>query len=146
MSSACHIPEEEPSPPSHPSSFHIRRIFAYSLYSLNEMIVFFRRSCPSVLFSDMAASYKVDVSRLSLFSSMYFYAYGTLQVFTGLIADVFEPALLIGGSTLLAAVPAATCGFSRTFAVGCVSRLVRLWAMVGHRRGRHYKKEKTDAT
>jgi MFS family permease len=96
----------------------------YALYCLNEILVFYQRACPSVLYRDIAKSYHVDVSHLSLFSSMYFYAYGILQPFTGLIADVFEPAYLIGGSTFFSSVGAMVCGLSRTFPVGCAGRLL----------------------
>jgi sugar phosphate permease len=105
-------------------SFQVRRIFAYTVYCLNEMLVFYERAVPAVLYSDMSESYHVSVSRLGVFSSMFFYPYGVLQPFTGLIADVFDPARLIGVSTILAAIGAMICGLSPGFAGGCVGRVL----------------------
>jgi sugar phosphate permease len=102
----------------------MRRIFIYVLYSMNEMLVFFQRTCPAVLYDSMATSFNTDASHLSIFSSMYFYSYGVLQPFTGLVADVVEPAFLNGASTFVSSIGAVLCGLAGNFTVGCIGRLL----------------------
>ncbi|OHT17195.1 hypothetical protein TRFO_41207 [Tritrichomonas foetus] len=43
----------------------------------------------------MAAEYNVGVADLNIFTPIYWYSYGVIQIFAGLLADTFEPAYLI---------------------------------------------------
>lgn len=88
------------------------------------MLCFFHRSCTSVTCKDMAVTYGVDPGDLAIFSSMYFYSFTVLVPFTGIIADVMEPAILIFGATILAGIGSMICGFSKTLIVGCVGRIL----------------------
>lgn len=107
-----------------PMSFHIRRIFGFINYCILYALVFFQRTCPSIVSADMAADYKVAIKDLGVFSSIYFYPYAIVQPFAGLLADVVDPALVIGICQLVAGLGAIICGFSKSLSVGCVGRFL----------------------
>jgi MFS family permease len=88
------------------------------------MLVFFQRAAPSALFEDIARSYGVHPARLSLWAALFFFPYALIQPIAGLLADVIEPAFLVGAGTILAAMGVAICGFSGSFVGGCVGRFL----------------------
>lgn len=110
--------------PSRPISFHIRRIGSFIIYSLLYALVFFQRTCPSIVSSDMAIDYGVAIKKLGVFSSIYFYPYAFVQPFAGLLADVIDPAFVIGVCQIIAGAGAIICGFSKSFSVGCIGRFL----------------------
>lgn len=107
-----------------PISFHVRRIFGFINYSILYALVFFQRTCPSIVSADMAADYKVAIKDLGVFSSIYFYPYAIVQPFAGLLSDIVDPALVIGICQLVAGVGAIICGLSKSLSVGCVGRFL----------------------
>ena len=110
--------------PNQSTKFKVCRIFVFSLICLSDLVVYFHRACPNVVGSDMAKSYGVDESKLGVLSSMFYYTYALLQPFSGMLADVVEPAFLISGSGILAAFGSVLCGFSKSLFVGCIGRLI----------------------
>lgn len=106
------------------TGFKVRRIAIFTIIVLCDVIVYFQRSCSTVLADDMAISYGVDPSKIGIFSSLFYYPYSILQPFSGLLADVIEPSYLISGSTLLAAVGAFLCGISKSIFVGYIGRFI----------------------
>ena len=104
--------------------FKIRRMSIFIIIVLCDVIVYFQRSCSTVLADDMAVSYGVDPSKIGIFSSLFYYPYSILQPFSGLLADVIEPSYLISGSTFLAAIGAFLCGISKNLFVGYVGRFI----------------------
>ena len=115
---------EGESSPNKSKAFQVKRALLILFLGLTDMLCFFHRSCPSVTCDQMAQTYGVDVGDLSIFSSMYFYSFTVLVPFTGIIADVMEPTILIFGATLVAASGSVICGFSKTLAVGCLGRIL----------------------
>ncbi|OHT08087.1 transporter [Tritrichomonas foetus] len=107
-----------------PISFHVRRISSFIIISLLYALVFFHRTCPSIVSEDMAIDYGVAKKQLGIFSSVFFYPYGIIQPFAGLFADIIEPSFVIGFSQLLAGVGAFICGFSKSIGVGCLGRFL----------------------
>lgn len=105
-----------------PMSFHIRRIAGFIIYCLLYALVFFQRTCPSIVSNDMAKDYRCHIKDLGVFSSIYFYPYAFVQPFAGLLADVIDPAYVIGVCQLIAGTGAIICGFSKSLSVGCVGR------------------------
>ena len=105
-------------------TFQVKRLILFIFLGLVDMLCFFHRSCPSVTCDDMAKTYGVDVSRLSLFSSMYFYSFTVIVPFAGLFADIMEPAFLLSTATFIAALGSVVCGLSKTLLVGCIGRLI----------------------
>jgi sugar phosphate permease len=112
----------ESSEPTSSLTFQACRIAIYTNMVILYAIVMFQRACPSIVAADMALDYGVEKSELGIFSSIFFWSYGLIQPFTGMLCDIVEPAFLIGGSQLLAAFGAVICGFSQSLAVGCVGR------------------------
>ena len=106
------------------AAFQAKRIFTFATLSLIYALVFFQRTCPSIVAEEMAISYNCSKSDLSIFSSVFFYSYGAMQPFAGLLADIMEPSLLIGISQLTAGLGAIICGFSDDVLVGCIGRLL----------------------
>lgn len=106
------------------TGFKIRRITIFIIIVLCDVIVYFQRSCSTVLADDMAKSYGVDPSKIGIFSSLFYYPYSILQPFSGLLADVVEPSYLISGSTILAAIGAFICGISKNLFVGYIGRFI----------------------
>jgi sugar phosphate permease len=104
------------------TSFKVRRILILILLSLIYMSVFFQRTCPVIVGEEMAKSYNVEKSDLSIFSAIFFYPYGIMQLFAGVLADVMEPSLLIGISQIIAAIGAIISGLSKNIVVGCIGR------------------------
>lgn len=106
------------------TGFKVRRILTVVVLALTDMVVFFQRAVPTVVSKPMAESYHLEVSDLAIFSSMFFYPYGFIQPFAGLLADVLDPRYLIGICSLIASLGAFLCGISKTFAVACIGRLL----------------------
>ncbi|OHS95942.1 transporter [Tritrichomonas foetus] len=104
--------------------FQARRVFILVMISLADMLVFFQRACPTVVTDEIAEAYHVKVSQLGIFSSMFYYPYALFQPFAGLLADVMEPAYLIGCSSIISAAGAFICGSSKSLFVGCIGRLL----------------------
>ena len=104
--------------------FHIHRLAIYGLLLLSYAISLFHRICPSIVEKDMAASYGTSLASLGIFTSLYFYSYGAIQPFTGLLADVIEPGYLMGATQLVAAAGTVTCGLSNSLTVGSVGRIL----------------------
>ena len=109
--------------PNRSTAFQVKRLLLFIFLGLTDMLCFFHRSCPSVTCDDMAATYGVDVGDISLFSSMYFYSFTVLVPFSGLIADVTDPAVLISIASVISSSGSVICGISKTLMVGCVGRI-----------------------
>ncbi|EAY02660.1 Major Facilitator Superfamily protein [Trichomonas vaginalis G3] len=72
----------------------------------------------------MANDWNCQTADLVLFSSIFFYSYGIMQIFAGLLSDIMEPAFLIGGSQLICAVGSIICGLATKPAYGTIGRLL----------------------
>ncbi|KAH0789363.1 major facilitator superfamily transporter [Histomonas meleagridis] len=106
------------------TGFKLRRVFVFIIVSVLYAIVMFQRTCTSIVSTEMAKSYNVDTSDLGIFSSIYFYPYGVIQPFIGLLVDIFEPSYMIGFMQIIAAIGAIICGASKTLSVGCFGRFL----------------------
>ena len=104
--------------------FYSRRIVVYVIVSLLFSLVFFQRMCPSVVAEKMAITYGIPKSELGVFSSIFFYPYAFMQPFAGLLADIMEPAYLIGTAHIIAAIGAVIIGFSTNLTVGSIGRFL----------------------
>ncbi|OHS99790.1 transporter [Tritrichomonas foetus] len=116
--------EEDDTKGKRPVSFHVRRILGFANYAILYALVFFQRTCPSIVSADMAKDYGVPKKDLGVFSSIFFYPYGIVQPFAGLLADVVEPAYVIGICQLIAGVGTIICGLSNSMSVGCIGRFL----------------------
>lgn len=106
------------------TAFKVRRFFTIFVIALTSMLVFFQRAVPTIVSGPMADSYGVSVSDLSIFSSMFFYPYGLIQPFAGLLADVMDTRYLIGFCSIISSSGAFLCGISSNLILGCFGRLL----------------------
>ena len=104
--------------------FQCHRLFIFVSLALAYAMGLFMRNCPSIVAADMAESYGVEKSQIGIFTSIYFYSYAVVQPFTGLLADSWEPAYLIGISQVTGAVGTVICGVSKTLSLGCFGRFL----------------------
>ena len=108
----------------HNTRFKIRRIVVFSLLCISYALMMFVRTCPSIVAKDMAETYHVEKSRIGIFTSLYFYSYGFVQLFTGLLVDVIEPGFIVGGSLIVVAIGNFICGMSHSFLFACFGRVI----------------------
>jgi len=87
-------------------------------------LVAFHRGAPAVLSKGMSEDFKVNTTELTVFSSMYYWTYASLQPFSGLLADVMNPSILISGAALTAASGSFLCGYSKTLSIAVVGRFI----------------------
>ena len=113
-----------PTRPAKGALFQLTRIGVYFVIALLYLLCGFHKVCPTITSSEMAKAYNEETGELSIFSSIYFYPYGLIQPFAGLLADIFEPAYLIGISQLVAACGSIICGSSNTLLVGSIGRFL----------------------
>lgn len=104
--------------------FYIRRILNLLVMLILYCLVSFQRQCPTILSKDISKAYNVPIADLDIFSSIYFYAYGTMQLFAGLFADIMEPSYLAGISQIIAAIGSIICGLSNTILIGSIGRFL----------------------
>lgn len=110
--------------PKKNTHFQIKRVFVFIIITLIDLLLFFQRACPTVVTDELSKAYNVPVSKLGIFTSMFYYPYALFQPFAGLLSDVMEPSYILCFSTLLAAVGDIICGFSKSLIVGCIGRLL----------------------
>lgn len=104
--------------------FQFRRALTLVLLALCAIIVYFQRLCPAVVASQLAAEYHVNTTELGVFTSVFYYPYSILQIFSGVLADVMEPSLLMGVSTIIGSIGAIIFGLSKSIFVGSIGRLL----------------------
>lgn len=107
-----------------PPGFKSRRLLIFLLNASAGAVVYFHRHLTTVVAEPMAASYNVEVQKISIFSSMFYYAFGFIQPFAGIIADIIEPGYIVGIGSLLSAIGAFICGVSNSILVGSVGRIL----------------------
>lgn len=113
---------ETPKKKPHDTCFKVFRIYAFINASLMYTMVFFHRTCPSIVGEDMAKDYDTDKKDLGIFSSIFFYPYAVMQIFAGLLADILDPAVLISISQIVSSIGGVICGVSGNIPVGSVGR------------------------
>ncbi len=79
----------------HDSKFNAFRIYLYINVSLLYTIENFHNSCLSVIGDDMAKDYGVEKKKMGVLSSLYFYLMAVMQLFAGLLCDIFDPVILV---------------------------------------------------
>lgn len=107
-----------------PKGFKARRLLVFILNAAAGAIVYFHRHCPTIVAEPMAESYGLEVQKLSVFSSMFYYAFGFIQPFAGIFADIIEPGYIVGMGSLFASLGAFICGFSKSLTVGSIGRIL----------------------
>lgn len=86
------------------------------------LLSMFQRVAPSILASDIALDFGVNVSELAIMSSVTFIAYGLLQLPSGLITDGIGARKTIFIFTLLASIGAITFALAPTLTISIYTR------------------------
>lgn len=106
------------------SSFSARKWALFAICCINYAFVHFHRYIPSVLADEIAPELHVSVSKLGVFSSMYFWSYAVMQPFVGCFADVIDLRYIIAVSGVLSSVGSLICGLSHNFILSSFARLL----------------------
>lgn len=106
------------------TGFYIRNAAGLVIMALSYIMCSFQKMCPSIVIGDMSKDYGVDVADLDIFTPIYWYAYGVVQIFAGLLADTFEPSFLLCGSMTLAGIGSIIIGASKSLSLGVFARLI----------------------
>lgn len=104
--------------------YNFRKWFNICIACFSYMFVYFHRFTTAVLATDMARDLNVPKAKLGIFTSMYFWPYGILQPFIGIISDVLETGYVIAFSNLLSATGSLICGLSSSFGLCCFGRFL----------------------
>lgn len=104
--------------------FHVVRILSYACVAFLYALVSFQKQCQSTVAEAMAKTYGVPISELGIFASVYFYPYAATQPFAGLLADIMDPAYVVGIAQLVVAIGSIICGLSKSLGVGIFGRLL----------------------
>lgn len=104
-------------------SFHLRRITIFFVLYVIYALVSFHRNCTTIVIEEMAKAYHVEESNLHFLESIYFYSYGIMQIFAGLLCDVIEPAYIMTTAQIICGLGSIFCGYSTTITMGTIGRL-----------------------
>jgi len=118
--------EEAKTPQYQPHNwvFYTHSVLVFSFCSLCYALVFFHQSAPAVVSESMSIEFKVPPASLTIFSSVFFWTYAIMQPFGGLLADVMDPAYLIGSAAIVAASGCLICGISKSLTMAVIGRLI----------------------
>lgn len=93
-------------------------VLAASLYCYG----FFQRVAPSVMVDELMRDFAVGAAITGTLSSLYFYAYASLQIPVGLMVDAFGPRKVLAVSAAIAAVGSALFAAADSLALAYVGR------------------------
>lgn len=95
----------------------------FALLSVAHAMVYFLRTAPSVVASDLMVSFDVSAASLGTLSACYFYLYTVMQIPAGILADSLGPRKVVSVACLLGCFGCIAFALSDTFAGAAVSRL-----------------------
>ena len=101
-----------------------RRFVLVLLCGFSSFISAFNRVYPAVLFDELAWELDVPVNRIGFCGGAFFLGCAASQPIAQALALKFDIGILLGASTLLAALGSVFFGLSRNLAVACLSRVV----------------------
>jgi sugar phosphate permease len=100
------------------------RYFICAVIFLAYFVVYFHRVCPAVIARDMQADFGAGRWLLGLLGAAYFYAYGLMQIPTGLLTDSWGPRRTVALSFLVAAVGAVLMGLAPNLGLAVAGRVL----------------------
>lgn len=87
-------------------------------------LVYFHRVCPAVIALDMQTDFQVGGALLGLLGSAYFYAYGLMQLPTGLLTDSWGPRKTVTASFIVAAAGSVLMGLAPSLWLAVMGRVL----------------------
>lgn len=92
-----------------------RRWVIWAPMALAFLIVYFHRVSAGVVSDDLFREFQIErAAELGLLSSIYFYTYAPLQIFSGILADRFSPRRIITTALFVTAIGAFSFGLAPT--------------------------------
>ncbi len=100
------------------------RYFICAATFLAYFVVYFHRVCPAVIAQDMQSDFRAGGWLLGLLGSAYFYAYGLMQIPTGLLTDSWGPRRTMTVSFLVAAAGTLLMGLAPNLGLAVLGRVL----------------------
>lgn len=97
---------------------------AIAIFASAYFLSHFHRIATGVLALDISRSLHIGTGALGLFSAIYFYAYGAMQIPVGLLSDMYGVRQLTAGLALVAAIGSALMACAPSFPVALLGRLL----------------------
>ena len=88
------------------------------------LVAFYLRSSPAVMTTELMRDFGISAAQLGAFSAVYFYAYITMQIPTGVLADTWGARRLLIGGALVAAGGTLLFASTSSYALASVGRLI----------------------
>lgn len=95
----------------------------FVLLSMAHAMVYFLRTAPSVVASDLMVSFDVSAASLGTLSACYFYLYTVMQIPAGILADSLGPRKVVSIACLLGCFGCIAFALSDSFTSAAISRL-----------------------
>jgi len=105
-------------------SFGFRKWISFIICAICYAFCHLHRYSPSVLAPDMAPDLNVTISKLGIFSSMYFWSYAAMQPIIGCLADVVDPGMILFVSGMISSLGSIIVGISSTFVMASIGRFM----------------------
>jgi len=104
--------------------FSLHSICVFIICALTYALVSFHRGAPAILSKEISEEFNVTPSAITPFSTMYYWTYASMQPFSGMLADVYDPSYLIGGASIVAGIGSAIIGGSKSLSVAIIGRFI----------------------
>jgi sugar phosphate permease len=101
-------------------SFRTWRIFVILLGMSPGFFVQFHCHCSNVAATDMSIDYEVELERMSIFASGYFYSFAFMQLFVGLLCDMAATRKIICFALVGSALSTILTSFATSLIVGAL--------------------------
>ncbi|QVL57025.1 MAG: MFS transporter [Simkaniaceae bacterium] len=102
----------------------IRPWLVWGLGSIFALYTFLLQGSPSVMIPQLMKTYQIDVIKIGVLTSSFFYTYIIMQIPAGILVDLWGPRRILKVSFLLCSITVGWFAFSHYFWEGQVSRMV----------------------
>ncbi|MFT5064092.1 MAG: sugar phosphate permease [Gammaproteobacteria bacterium] len=103
--------------------FKVQLWLGFVMLSMAHAMVYFLRTAPSVVASDLMVSFDVSAASLGTLSACYFYLYTVMQIPAGILADSLGPRRVVSVACLLGCFGCIAFSLSDSFTSAAISRL-----------------------
>ncbi len=102
----------------------IRPWIIWGLAAIFGLYTFVLQGMPSVMIPQLMKTYQIDIAKIGVLTSSFFYTYIVMQVPAGMLVDLWGPRRIIKISFLFCALAIGWFAFSHSFWEGQVSRML----------------------
>lgn len=105
-------------------SHKIRPWLVWGLGSLFGLFTFLLQGSPSVMIPELMKTYEIDVIKIGVLTSSFFYTYIVMQIPAGMLVDLWGPRRILKISFIICSLTLGWFAFSHYFWEGQVSRMI----------------------